>query len=379
MNIFLHPGKVFLLSQILLILSNSFVLADDQDLRPLKIPSSDISKQYYFCNYISDEITIDGVLDDIAWNYAEWTNDFIDIEGVSKESPYYKTRSKLLWNDEYLFICADLEEEHIWATLKEKDSIVYFDNDFEVFIDPDKDSHNYVEIELNAFNTVWDLILLRPYRDKGPVTNSYDLKGLKTAVNTNGTLNNPHDKDKGWTVEIAIPWTTLFEIAGTNSPPLHGDTWHINFSRVQWETGIIDGKYVKKTDHDGNTVSEHNWVWSPHGIINMHYPEQWGVVIFNRDNSELEEIKNEAVEEEKYRDILRKYYYAERNYYFNNQGVYTGDIANLIPFLEAKYIDFAKFISLYVSPSDFEIIYRDSTQNQSWHISSDGELWNSPN
>lgn len=31
------------------------------------------------------------------------------------------------------------------------------DNDFEVFLDPDGDNHNYYEIEINAHNTVWDL------------------------------------------------------------------------------------------------------------------------------------------------------------------------------------------------------------------------------
>ena len=50
-------------------------------------------------------------------------------------------------------------------TLTEHDSVIFQDNDFEVFIDPDGDNHNYYEIEINALNTEWDLRLPKPYRD----------------------------------------------------------------------------------------------------------------------------------------------------------------------------------------------------------------------
>ncbi|CEN48597.1 hypothetical protein CCAN2_1920045 [Capnocytophaga canimorsus] len=52
------------------------------------------------------------------------------------------------------------------ATLKERDTVIFHNNDFEIFLDPDNDSHNYYEFEINALNTVWDLFLTKPYRGK---------------------------------------------------------------------------------------------------------------------------------------------------------------------------------------------------------------------
>jgi hypothetical protein len=68
--------------------------------------------------------------------YAPWTDLFVDIQGSLKPEPYHKTRVKMLWDDEYMYFFADMEEPHLWATLTERDAVVYFDNDFEIFIDP---------------------------------------------------------------------------------------------------------------------------------------------------------------------------------------------------------------------------------------------------
>lgn len=70
----------------------------------------------------------------------------MDIEGDRKPRPRFRTRVKMLWDDNYFYMGAEMEEPHVWATLTERDSIIYRDNDFEVFIDPDGDNHNYYEI-----------------------------------------------------------------------------------------------------------------------------------------------------------------------------------------------------------------------------------------
>ena len=43
-----------------------------------------------------------------------------------------------------------------------RDAVIYRDNDFEVFIDPDGDTHLYYEFEINAHGTEWDLLLASP-------------------------------------------------------------------------------------------------------------------------------------------------------------------------------------------------------------------------
>src|SRR6202012_3291705 len=90
--------------------------------------------------------------------------------------------------------------------------------------------------------------------------------------------------DKGWTVEIAIPLRAL-SVNDHFRKPRNGAMWRINFSRVEWDTDVKDGKYVKQTDTDGHPRPEHNWVWSPQGVINMHFPERWGYLLFSDNPS----------------------------------------------------------------------------------------------
>ena len=103
----------------------------------------------------------------------------MDIEGDRRPEPRFRTRMKMLWDDQALYIAAELEEPHVWATLTEHDSVIFHDNDFEVFLDPDGDSHLYAELELNALNTTWDLLLPKPYKDGGKAVDAWEIAGLE--------------------------------------------------------------------------------------------------------------------------------------------------------------------------------------------------------
>jgi hypothetical protein len=230
----------------------------------------------YVCYRAPSPIKIDGRLDDPAWAAAPWTEPHRDIEGDLKPDPPLRTREKMLWDDEYLYIAAELEEPHVWATLTVHDSVIFQDNDFEVFIDPNGDGQEYYEFEANAFGTYWDLLLTKAYKDGGCAVNGWEIPGIKVATHVDGTINDPSDTDRGWSLEIALPWKALGECAHRPSPPLHGDQWRINFSRVEWDVTVEDGRYVKVPGRP-----EHNWIWSPQGVVDMHRPETWGYLQFS--------------------------------------------------------------------------------------------------
>ncbi|WP_237390702.1 carbohydrate-binding family 9-like protein [Fulvivirga sediminis] len=232
----------------------------------------------YNAQYTSESLAIDGKSEP-AWDKAPWTSSFIDIEGVEK--PTYNTKVKMLWDDEYLYFYAELEEPHVWADITQRDEVIFYNNDFEIFINPDGDTHNYLEFEMNALNTVWDLWLAKPYRNDSKVIDNWDIKGLKTAVDIKGTLNDPADIDLGWSIEIAMPWSALGE-ASKNLKAPEDKVWRINFSRVNWDYSLDDGKYGRKKDENGNYFPEYNWVWSPQYAIDMHRPELWGYVYFTK-------------------------------------------------------------------------------------------------
>jgi hypothetical protein len=238
--------------------------------------------QHYVCYRPGKTPKIDGKLDESAWKKAEWTNFFVDIEGPLKPLPLQKTRAKMLWDDQYLYIAAVLEEEHIWAYQDKKDQIVFHENDFEVFIDPDNDTKHYFELEINAINNNFDLFLTRPYRHGGRAQLDWNIDGLKSAVHIDGTVNNPSDKDKSWTLEMAIPFAALNNGEVKALMPVNDAVWRINFSRVNWQHDVVDGKYVRRRTPDGRRhLPEYNWVWSPQGKINMHIPEKWGYLQFS--------------------------------------------------------------------------------------------------
>jgi hypothetical protein len=255
--------------------------------------------------------TIDGRIDDKEWAKAPWTDDFVDIEGTGAPSPRFRTRARMLWDDRYFYIAAALEEPHVWGTLAEHDAVIHRDNNnFEVFIDPNGDNHEYYELEINALGTTWDLFLARPYRDGGQPLHSWEIAGAKTAVHVDGTLNDPSDADRGWSVEIAFPWAVLKHAARRPSPPEDGDLWRVNFSRVEWRHEVTGGRYVKLPRTPERR--EDNWVWSPQGLVNMHWPERWGYVQFAAKDGGDVPVRPDPLAAG--RDLLHRLYYAQRAY-----------------------------------------------------------------
>ena len=241
----------------------------------------------YDCRFTPIPPRLDGRLDRGAWILADWTGPFTDIQGPSMPPPRFETKVKMLWDSTCLYIGARLEEPHLWATYDTRDMIVYHENNFEVFIDPDGDSMEYYEIEINVLGTVLDLYLDKAYRSGGSARLEWDSAGLRTAIHVDGTVNDGGDTDTGWIVELAIPWEDLAppdsikpqhtERWRGGMPPSIGELWRINFSRVQWRTRVEAGGYSKEPG-----VPEDNWTWTPQWEINMHVPQHWGFVRFLR-------------------------------------------------------------------------------------------------
>jgi hypothetical protein len=258
----------------------------------ITLPAYAQEARHYTCYRTTEHIVADGLLNEPDWARAEWSDDFIDITGNPELKPSFRTRIKMLWDDDYLYIAAELIEPHIWATIHKRDDVIFHDNDFEIFLDPDGNGLNYYEIEVNAFGTIWDLMLTKAYKDNGTPINSWDLKGLKTGIHINGSLNDPSKPGTSWIVEMALPIAELMQGKKSGSKPAEGVQWRVNFSRVEWKTEVNGSSYRKKTDpKSGKPLPEQNWVWSPMGEIAMHIPERWGRLEFSSDKVRPEPLK----------------------------------------------------------------------------------------
>ncbi|MEN8126982.1 MAG: sugar-binding protein [Planctomycetota bacterium] len=286
--------------------------------------------RHYICMKTDDRIKIDGKLDEPSWQKAEWSQPHVDIRGIQwPEQPCYETKVKMLWDDENLYIAAKLDEPHVWATITERNAVIFNDNDFEVFIDPDGDAHSYYEFEMNALNTVWNLYMNRPYKHSGNAA-IREMPGQKTGVFVKGTINKPSDTDEYWTMEIAFSFKGMAEYAGTECPPADGQQWRINFSRVQWEHKVVNGKYIRVPPHGADHASGHeeNWIWSPQGAVNMHRPETWGYLQYSQKpvgSTGIEFIEDPTA---KARYLLYKVLYAQEAYSLRH-GHYAKDLQAL--------------------------------------------------
>jgi len=221
------------------------------DPRPFVMP------RHYICGRTTGPMTVDGKMDEPSWAKAPWTQYHLDIEGQMRPiRPKFNTRSKMLWDDRYFYVAVRLDEPHIWGTITERNAVIFNDNDFEVFIDPDGDCHTYYEFEINALNTVWNLFMDKPYKHGGNAV-IREMPGQKSGVYVKGTLNDPGDTDEYWTVEIAFPWKGMAEHAHCACPPRDGDQWRVNFSRVEWGHKIVDGKYVRVPGKEERTDGKH--------------------------------------------------------------------------------------------------------------------------
>ena len=303
---------------------------------------------------------IDGDLTKDFWKTADWMDDFHDIEGDSLPRPWKRTQVKVLWDDEALYVGAQLFDDTIWATETDPNKPTFVDNDFEVFLAPQDSSHRYYEMEINALNTLWDLYIDRPQRDCVRRILSWDILGLEHAVKIDGKLNDPSADNRCWCVELKIPWFSLRECGvdecyPTKFAPKAGEIWRMDFSRVEYEVDVIENRYVKRPN-----LPEHNWLWAPTGVIDAHMPEMWGYLVFTEAG---ESYPLPAADEAKW--LLRRLYYKEHIYSCEHH-CFTADAKALLG-------DEADALRVYITPTLFEgILPFGETE---WHIDQDGYIW----
>jgi hypothetical protein len=321
----------------------------------------------YIVNHTDVAPQIDGDLNDAVWQKSSWTKDFVDIEGDLKPKPALATKAKMLWDDSCLYIAAQITDPQVWATLTHHDDIIFRDNDFEVFIDPNNTTHHYFELEFNAFNTVFDLFLNKPYRNLGNALINWDAEGLRSAVKVQGTLNDPSDNDQGWTIEIAIPFRAI-SIGNNVQVPVDGTIWRINFSRVEWGTKFGNGQYIKQKDATGNNLPEHNWVWSAQGVVNMHYPERWGYLQFSKSARTPAFTLPYSEEQRKYLWLL---YYREKQW-FNQHGSYATSLQQFDLKNEVEINGQINNLALEATTHQFMAFVTDSKTKASYAINQEG-------
>lgn len=249
---------------------------------------------------------LDGTLSGPAWEQAGRSAPFVDL--VTGAAAPLETRVAGLFDDEALYFGFWVDDPYPRASLTERDSLIFQENDVEIFID----GHDcYYEFELNALNTVYEVFFIwkdafrrgsrfdlpefDPFhpraltfagnydRDERTFWRGthprgarmafldWDFPGLRTAVSIDGVLNDDSKPSKGWTAEIAFPWSGMKTLAGKRTlPPRHGDQWKMMFARFQ--------KF-----RAGAQEAQAGWSLTAHGAYDSHLPEKFASVVFRDD------------------------------------------------------------------------------------------------
>ncbi|MBN1893391.1 hypothetical protein JW906_02805 [bacterium] len=214
-------------------------------------------------------VEIDGRLDETDWQNAAFTEPFVKYQDGSVMS--LPTRAKFLWDNVYLYIGFVCEDPDVWATMKNRDDHLWNGEVVEILCDPDGNSRNYFEVQVNPLNTVLDLLMDKPYSTGGNADLSWDLSGFKSAISVRGTLNNGSDTDTLWICETALPFSELaFTAMSMSFPPAAGDSWRILVTRYDYE----------RTGDQTVEISS----WNQTDSRGFHVPEKFGRIFFT-DNS----------------------------------------------------------------------------------------------
>jgi hypothetical protein len=263
----------------------------------------------YKCMRTRQPLKIDGLLDEPGWQKAPKSPRFVDM--VTGEPGHFDTRAAALWDNDYLYVGFWVEEPFVEAKLTERDSLIFNENDVEVFIDG---GDCYYEFEINALGTVYEVFFIwqDAYRKGGRFDTSefdllerkalsfggdhdrtgtsfwwgnhprkcrwafldWDFSGLRSAVHVDGAINNRSVVDRGWTVELAFPWRGMKWLAnGRSLPPKPGDLWRLFFGRFQ------------KLEINGKEIQPHPaWTWNRHGTYDTHMPERFTMVQFSDES-----------------------------------------------------------------------------------------------
>lgn len=139
-------------------------------------------------------------------------------------APRLATNVAAYYDDEYVTILFSAADDHIVATLTERDAPLYEEDVVEVFLAPERPTA-YFEFEVSPKGSIFDATVDSPDCDRRTmdVDRAWNCSLLFAAVRKN------FEADGTMTVDtvIRIPFAAV-----AAAPPASGDRWLVNFYRI---------------------------------------------------------------------------------------------------------------------------------------------------
>jgi hypothetical protein len=215
----------------------------------------------YRARFTSAAPTIDGRLDDAAWQSAATTETFVDTMNGAQAAP--RTVARMTWDDDHLYVAFEVEDDYLRAELTGDDPHLWEQDTVEIMVDPGGDGRNYFELQLSPTQQIFDT-RYDSRRIPQPFGHVDWDSGMRGATVVRGTVND-EASDEGYVAEMAIPWSAFRAGSPPAERPQPGEEWRIALyvldARPQGQGGVG---------------------WSPPLVGDFHVPDRFGRVVFER-------------------------------------------------------------------------------------------------
>jgi len=209
---------------------------------------------------VTDELTIDGRLNERAWRGSNRTDLWVHPNTGEPDEGVHGA-ARVLWDVDALYIGMQARDRDIWATMTERDGNLWEEEVLAVMLDPGSDGLNYVDLEVNPLGTLFDAVFPEATNRDPATARATQLEGLQWAAHVNGTVEDREQVDRRWSVEIRIPWNALPDA----STPAVGDEIAANFFRFD------------RSQDARAAVS----IWSPVFGGSFHQPDKFGTIVLS--------------------------------------------------------------------------------------------------
>jgi lysophospholipase L1-like esterase len=180
------------------------------------------------CQWAAAPPKIDGKLDDPAWKSAAVITRFPAF--WSKKDSGSGTRAMLVWDRDALYYAATMTDSELRSFGTKRNDMLWNGDVFELFFKPSTERPEYYEFQVNPKSVILELPFSRRGEDFRKLA-ALPTLGMTAVATVDGTLDQPGDKDRGWTVEGRIPWSAF---ANTGGRPEPGATWRFALCRYDY-------------------------------------------------------------------------------------------------------------------------------------------------
>ena len=196
-------------------------------LTPPEVVEDDMVTRRAVCRWAAEPPVLDGKLDDRCWQKGAVIDHFASYW---TKTPRAGTFAYLVWDDDALYYAASMADAELRSFGTKRNDTLWDGDVFELFFKPNTEKPEYFEFQANPRMLVFEMAFARRGANPPDYTAAAPL-GSKAVVVLKGTLDQPGDRDLGWSVEGRIPWSAFANGGGKPSP---GDEWLFALCRYDY-------------------------------------------------------------------------------------------------------------------------------------------------